>query len=97
LIFQNGFILALFLSTPWNTTTKLPWLESHPTVKDGVSAWNISRLMPASTGLKKIYKHTEVLALNREEAVNVSGGDHDNLHDLFNKLHELGPKIVLNN
>jgi ribokinase len=45
--------------------------------------------------LKKIYERTEVLALNREEAVTVSGGDHDNFHDLFDKLHALGPKIVL--
>jgi ribokinase len=45
--------------------------------------------------LKKIYEHTEVLALNREEAVTVSGGDYHDLHDLFNKLHEMGPKIVL--
>jgi sugar/nucleoside kinase (ribokinase family) len=45
--------------------------------------------------LKKIYARTEVLILNREEAVQVSGGDYHNLHDLLDKLHDIGPKIVV--
>ncbi len=48
-----------------------------------------------SSVLKRIYQHTEVLVLNREEAVLVSGGNHDDLHDLFNRLHSYGPKIVV--
>ena len=33
--------------------------------------------------------------LNREEAVTVGGGNWHDIHDLINKLHELGPKIVV--
>ncbi len=43
---------------------------------------------------KKIYERTEVLVLNREEAVLVTGGNHEDTHDLINSLHQLGPKIV---
>jgi ribokinase len=45
--------------------------------------------------LKRIYKRTEVLILNREEAVTVGGGKHDDIHDLLNHLHALGPRIVV--
>ena len=45
--------------------------------------------------LKRVYARTEVLALNREEAVYVTGGDYHDLHDLFNRLHGIGPKIVV--
>src|SRR5581483_1452800 len=45
--------------------------------------------------LKKIYERSEVLAVNREEATTISGGDHHDINDLFDKLHALGPKIVV--
>lgn len=45
--------------------------------------------------LRRIYQRSEVLVLNREEAVTVGGGNHDDVHDLLNKLHDLGPKIVV--
>ena len=35
------------------------------------------------------------MAVNREEAVLISHGDHGDIHDLFDKLHGLGPKTVL--
>jgi sugar/nucleoside kinase (ribokinase family) len=45
--------------------------------------------------LERIYKRTEVLILNREEAALVSGGSVEDVHDLFKRLHALGPKIVI--
>ncbi|HUS26433.1 MAG TPA: carbohydrate kinase family protein [Nevskiaceae bacterium] len=45
--------------------------------------------------LKRIYQRTAVLILNREEAVTVGGGKHDNINDLFDKLHALGPQVVV--
>jgi ribokinase len=45
--------------------------------------------------LQRIYKRSEVLILNREEAVTVGGGNHDDVNDLIDKLHDLGPKIVV--
>jgi ribokinase len=70
------------------------WLERHPTVKMAFQPGTF-QIDAGVHRLKKIYERTEILALNREEAVTVSGGDHGDLHDLFNRLHKLGPKIVL--
>ena len=45
--------------------------------------------------LARIYKRSEVLAVNREEAATISGGKHSDLDDLFERLHKLGPRIVV--
>ena len=45
--------------------------------------------------MRHVYARSELVALNREEAVYVTGGNYEDIHDLFNRLHELGPKIVL--
>jgi ribokinase len=45
--------------------------------------------------LRRLYKRSAILILNREEAALVGGGNHEDIHDLFDKLHELGPKIVI--
>lgn len=43
---------------------------------------------------KKVYERTEIVVLNREEAVQVTGGSHEDLHDLITRMHALGPKVV---
>ena len=45
--------------------------------------------------LAHVYRRAELVAVNREEAVYVTGGNYDDIHDLFNRLHALGPRIVL--
>ncbi len=45
--------------------------------------------------LHRLYKRCEVLILNREEAVIVGGGNHEDINDLFDKLHEIGPRTVV--
>ncbi len=70
------------------------WLDENPGVKLAFQPGTFQ--MEAGTErLIRLYKQTEVLILNREEAVVVGGGNHDDIHDLINKLHELGPKIVV--
>lgn len=70
------------------------WLEAHPDTKLAFQPGTFQ--MDAGTErLKGIYQHTEVLIVNREEAAFVGGGNHEDIHDLFNKLHELGPRIVV--
>ncbi len=49
----------------------------------------------SNDSVRRIYQKSNVLILNREEAVLVSGGNHEDLHDLFNKLHDLGPQVVV--
>lgn len=70
------------------------WLERHPSIKLAFQPGTF-QIDAGVHRLKKLYKRTEVLAVNREEAVEISGGDHGNLHELLDKLHELGPRIVV--
>jgi 2-dehydro-3-deoxygluconokinase len=42
-----------------------------------------------------LYQRTDVLICNREEAVEIGGGDHGRLDDILGSLHRLGPKIVV--
>jgi ribokinase len=70
------------------------WLEKNPDVKLAFQPGTFQ--MEAGTErLKRIYERSEVLILNREEAVLVGGGNYDDLHDLIDKLRALGPKIVV--
>jgi ribokinase len=70
------------------------WLQDNPEVKFAFQPGTFQ--IEAGAGrLKELYSRTEVLLLNREEAVLVSGGDYDNVHNLIDSLHKLGPKIVV--
>ena len=70
------------------------WLDENPDVKLAFQPGTFQ--MEAGTErLKRIYARSDVLILNREEAASVGHGDHANLHDLFDHLHALGPKIVV--
>lgn len=70
------------------------WLEAHPDVKLAFQPGTF-QMQAGVERLRRIYQRTEVVVLNREEAVTVGGGNYDDVHDLINKLHELGPKIVV--
>lgn len=70
------------------------WLDQNPDVKLAFQPGTFQ--MEAGTErLKRIYARSEVLILNREEAAAVGGGNHDDVHDLFNHLHALGCRIVV--
>lgn len=70
------------------------WLDENPEVKLAFQPGTFQ--MEAGTErLKRLYQKAEVLLLNREEAVLVGGGNHDDVHDLINNLHALGSKIVV--
>jgi ribokinase len=70
------------------------WLEQHPEVKLAFQPGTF-QMEAGVVRLKRIYQRTEMLILNREEAVTVGGGNHEDVHDLINRLHALGPKIVV--
>lgn len=70
------------------------WLDENPDVKLAFQPGTFQ--MEAGTKrLHRIYARSQLLVLNREEAALVGGGNHEDIHDLFNKLHALGPKIVV--
>jgi len=70
------------------------WLDANPEVK---LAWQPGTFqMAAGTDrLSRLYQRAEVVILNREEAVLVTGGDYHNLHDLLDRLHGLGAKVAV--
>jgi len=70
------------------------WLEENPVVKFAFQPGTF-QIEAGAERLHRLYKRTEVLIVNREEAVQISGGSHEDLHDLLNRLHGLGPKIVV--
>ncbi len=70
------------------------WLEAHPDVKLAFQPGTF-QIEAGVERLKRIYARTEVLVLNREEAVIVTGGNYDDLHDLMNRMHGFGPKTVV--
>jgi sugar/nucleoside kinase (ribokinase family) len=72
----------------------IEWLEAHPPVKLAFQPGTFQIALGVKR-LKRIYERAEVLAVNREEATTISGGDHHDINDLFDKLHKLGPKTVL--
>jgi len=69
------------------------WLEENPEVKLAFQPGTF-QLKAGVERLKRLYARTEVLVLNREEAVLVTGGDYHDLHGLFDALHSYGPKII---
>ncbi|HVX24529.1 MAG TPA: carbohydrate kinase family protein [Candidatus Saccharimonadales bacterium] len=70
------------------------WLEANPDVKMAFQPGTF-QMQAGTERLHRIYTRTAVLILNREEAVTVGGGNHEDIHDLFNHLHALGPKVVV--
>ena len=70
------------------------WLDENPSVKLAFQPGTF-QMEAGAERLKRIYSRSEVLILNREEAATVGGGDHEDIHDLINHLHALGPKIVV--
>jgi ribokinase len=70
------------------------WLDEKPDVKLAFQPGTF-QMQAGTERLSRLYRRSEVLILNREEAASVGGGDHENIHDLFDKLHALGPKIVV--
>lgn len=72
----------------------LGYLQANPDIRLAFQP-GMYHLMWGADRLKDFYGRSEVVIMNREEAVTVTGGEHDDLHGLIDKLHGLGPKIVV--
>ncbi|HSX33838.1 MAG TPA: carbohydrate kinase family protein [Candidatus Saccharimonadales bacterium] len=70
------------------------WLEANPSVHLAFQPGTF-QMEAGAERLKRIYKRTSILVLNREEAVTVGGGNHADINDLFDKLHALGPQVIV--
>jgi len=69
------------------------WLDENSEVKLAFQPGTF-QMKAGAERLSRIYKHSNILVLNKEEAALVGGGDINNMHDLFDKLHNLGPEVV---
>ena len=72
----------------------IEWLQRYPEVKLAFQPGTF-QMEAGKDRLKHVYGRSEIVALNREEAANVTGGDIEDIHGLFDRLHELGPKIAV--
>lgn len=70
------------------------WLDAHPTVKMAFQPGTF-QIEAGTHRLARIYRHSEIVAVNREEATTITKGNHEDIHDLIDKMHELGPRVVL--
>lgn len=70
------------------------WLQENPDVKFAFQPGTF-QIEAGAEKLAELYKRTEILILNREEAVTVSGGSYDDVGGLISSLHALGPKYVI--
>lgn len=70
------------------------WLDKHDDVLLAFQPGTF-QMEAGVERLKRLYSRSQVLILNREEAVTVGGGNHEDVNDLINHLHALGPKIVV--
>lgn len=70
------------------------WLDDNPSVHLAFQPGTF-QLRAGVKRMKRIYERTSILLLNREEAAFVSGGKADDTHELFDKLHELGPQVIV--
>lgn len=87
--------LSLISEDSWQLhEDMLTYLEAHPETKLAFQPgtfhfkWGVEKL-------SKVYKRSHIVVMNREEAVDVTGRSYDSLKDLFEGLHQLGPKIVV--
>jgi sugar/nucleoside kinase (ribokinase family) len=70
------------------------WLDANPSVHLAFQPGTF-QMKAGTERLKRIYKRSAVLILNREEAALVGGGNHADINDLIDKLHALGPQVVV--
>ncbi len=67
----------------------LEYLNQNPNIKLAFQP-GMYHLMWGAEKLAGFYKRAHVVIMNREEAVQVTNGDHASVSDLADKLHELG-------
>ncbi len=87
--------LSLISDKSWQLhEDMLEYLDQQPEVKFAFQPgtfhfeWGVEKCAP-------LYKRANIIILNREEAADISGGNHDHVGELATKLHELGPEIVV--
>jgi ribokinase len=72
----------------------MDWLDKNPEIKLAFQPGTF-QMEAGIDKLRRLYARADVVVLNREEAVYVSGGNYDDLHGLFDRFHKLGVKTMV--
>ncbi len=72
----------------------LDYLRDNPEIKLAFQP-GMYHLMWGAEKLSEFYKRAEIVIMNREEAMQVTGKPHDPIRELANAVHDLGPNIVV--
>ncbi len=87
--------LSLISADSWRLHEQLAdYLEEHSTVKFALQPGTFHFKWGAKK-LHRLYARAEIVVMNREEAMDVTGKAYDSLRDLAYGLHELGPRYVV--
>lgn len=70
------------------------WLNDNPDIKLAFQPGTF-QIKVGAKRLKDVYKRSEIVVLNREEAVQVTKGNYEDMHDLLDRMHALGPRLVV--
>ena len=70
------------------------WLGARPSIRLAFQPGTL-QIAQGYDHLKGLYQRADVLICNREEAVEIGGGNHADLADLLASLHRLGPRVVV--
>jgi len=70
------------------------WLDDEPSVRFAFQPGTFQIAM-GTDAFRGLYRRTDVLVCNREEAVEIGGGDHGHMAEILDSLHRLGPRIAV--
>ncbi len=70
------------------------WLEAEPLVRLAFQPGSF-QIAQGYEPYEGLFRRADVLVCNREEAVELGGGDHRDVADLLARLHRLGPTMVV--
>jgi ribokinase len=70
------------------------WLDEHPEVRLAFQPGTF-QIAAGAERLARLYRRSDVLVCNREEAVTIGGGDFRDVDDLLECLRRLGPRIAV--
>ncbi len=88
------YVSSVGSAVPEYFSRMVAWLEAEPSVRLAFQP-GTCQIAQGYEPFEALYRRAEVLVCNREEAVEIGGGDHGDLADLLTRLHQIGPKRVV--
>ncbi len=70
------------------------WLDEEPSVRFAFQPGTL-QIEQGAAALEPLYRRADLLICNREEAVEITGGDHGDIDDLITRLRRLAPRTAV--